>query len=149
MVDKSIPWVRFLFTGYRENSNGAISHYCFTTVTYNPDGRNKISDWSRIAVPREKLSAFLSANHGAILGNLDFDDENIRRFSCHTQDILDNHYCRKGLELVFYFEEDSNKLWYVTSRGEVFATLGFEEVYEKYQGILSGEVVLLESEFFS
>lgn len=148
-VDKSIPWVRFLFTGYRESSNGAISHYCFTTVTYNPDGRAKISDGNRIAVPREKLSAFLSVNSGAILGNLDFDDENIRRFSCHTQDILDNHYCRKGLELVFYFEEDSNKLWYVTSRGEVFATLGFEEVYEKYQGILSGEVVLLESDLFS
>lgn len=148
-VDKSIPWVRFLFTGYRESSNGAISHYCFTTVTYNPDGRDKISDGNRIAVPREKLSAFLSVNSGAILGNLDFDDENIRRFSCHTQDILDNHYCRKGLELAFYFEEDSNKLWYVTSRGEVFATLGFEEVYEKYQGILSGEVVLLESDLFS
>lgn len=148
-VDKSIPWVRFLFTGYRESSNGAISHYCFTTVTYNPDGRAKISDGNRIAVPREKLSAFLSVNSGAILGNLDFDDENIRRFSCHTQDILDNHYCRKGLELVFYFEEDSNKLWYVTSRGEVFATLGFEEVYETYQGILSGEVVLLESDLFS
>lgn len=148
-VDKSIPWVRFLFTGYRESSNGAISHYCFTTVTYNPDGRAKISDGNRIAVPREKLSAFLSVNSGAILGNLDFDDENIRRFSCHTQDILDNHYCRKGLELVFYFEEDSNKLWYVTSRGEVFATLGFEEVYEKYQGILSGEAVLLESDLLS
>lgn len=149
MVGKSIPWVRFLFTGYRESSNGAISHYCFTAVTYNPDGRAKISDGNRIAVPREKLSAFLSVNSGAILGNLDFDDENIRRFSCHTRDILDNHYCRKGLELVFYFEEDSNKLWYVTGKGEVFSTLGFEEVYEKYQGILSGEVVLLESDLFS
>lgn len=149
MVDKSIPWVRFLFTGYREHSNGAISHYCFTTVTYNPASKAKISDGNNIVVPREKLSAFLSVNSGAILGNPDFDDGKVRRFSCQRQDVLGNNYTRKGLELVFYFEEDSNNLWYVTSKGEVFVTLGFEEVYEKYQGILSGEVVLLESDLFS
>lgn len=148
-VDKSIPWVRFLFTGYRESSNGAISHYCFTTVTYNPDGRAKISDGNRIAVPREKLSAFLSVNSGAILGNLDFDDENIRRFSCYRQDASGNNYTRRGFEIVFYFEEDSNSLWYVSNKGVVFVTLSFTEVYKKYQSILSGEVVLLESEFFS
>lgn len=149
MVDKSIPWVRFLFTGYREHSNGAISHYCFTTVTYNPASKAKISDRNNIVVPREKLSAFLSVNSGAILGNPDFDDGKVRRFSCQRQDVSGNNYTRKGLELVFYFEEDSNNLWYVTSKGEVFVTLGFEEVYEKYQGILSGEVVLLESDLFS
>lgn len=148
-VDKSIPWVRFLFTGYKESSDGYISHYCFTTVNYNPDSKVKISDENPIEVPRERLSAFLSANHGAILGNPDFDDEKVRRFSCQKQDAGGNDYIRKGLEVVFYFEEDSNKLWYVTRRGIVSVKQSFEEVYKKYQGILSGEAVLLESEFFS
>ena len=148
-VDKSIPWVRFLFTGYKESSDGYISHYCFTTVNYNPDSKVKISDENPIEVTRERLSAFLSANHGAILGTPDFDDEKVRRFSCQKQDAGGNDYIRKGLEVVFYFEEDSNKLWYVTRRGIVSVKRSFEEVYKKYQGILSGEAVLLESEFFS
>lgn len=98
---------------------------------------------------RERLSAFLSANHGAILGNPDFDNEKVRRFSCQRQDASGNDYIRKGLEVVFYFEEDSNSLWYVNSQGVVFVTLSFTEVYQKYQSILSGEVVLLESDLFS
>ena len=55
------------------------------------------------------------------------------------------------LEIVFYLDEDANnRLWYVSgSNGNVLFTRTFEEVYEKYQGILSGEVVLLDSEFFS
>lgn len=89
-VDKSIPWVRFLFTGYKESSDGYISHYCFTTVNYNPDRKVKISDENPIEVPCERLSAFLSANHGAILGNPDFDNEKVRRFSCQRQDASGN-----------------------------------------------------------
>lgn len=149
MVDKSIPWVRFLFTGYKESSDGYISHYCFTTVNYNPDRKVKISDENPIEVPCERLSAFLSANHGAILGNPDFDNEKVRRFSCQRKDASGNECIKKGLGIVFYFEEDSNKLWYVTRRGIVAVKQSFEEVYKQYQGILSGEAVLLESEFFS
>lgn len=40
-VDKSIPWVRFLFTGYIEDTDGYISQYRFTTINYNPEGCNK------------------------------------------------------------------------------------------------------------
>lgn len=149
MVDKSIPWVRFLFTGYRADDDGYIGHYCFTTINYNPDGRVKISDSNNIEVSREKLSAFLSANHGAVLGNPDFDDKRVMQFSCRGHDNRGNDYTRKGLEIVFYFDEDANTLWYVNRSGTVFGTLSFTEVYEKYQGILSGEVALLESEFFS
>lgn len=72
MVDKSIPWVRFLFTGYIEDTDGYISQYRFTTINYNPEGCNKrnlarISEGDSITVPREKIREFLSANHGAIL----------------------------------------------------------------------------------
>lgn len=38
VVDKSIPWVRFLFTGYIEDTGGYISQYRFTTINYNPEG---------------------------------------------------------------------------------------------------------------
>ena len=100
-------------------------------------------------MPCEKLSAFLSANSGATLGTPDFDDKKVRQFSCESHDNSGRDYTKTGLEIVFYFDEDDNTLWYVNSRGTVFATQSFTEVYEKYQGILSGEVILLESEFFS
>lgn len=152
-VDKSIPWVRFLFTGYIEDTGGYISQYRFTTINYNPEGCNKrnlarISEGHSITVPREKIREFLSANRGAILGDLDFDGTEFSQFKGARQR---KHRLGRYLEIVFYLDEDANnRLWYVSgSNGNVLFTRTFEEVYEKYQGILSGEVVLLDSEFFS
>lgn len=152
-VDKSIPWVRFLFTGYIEDTGGYISQYRFTTINYNPEGCNKrnlarISEGHSITVPREKIREFLSANRGAILGDLDFDGAEFSQFKGARQR---KHRLGRYLEIVFYLDEDANnRLWYVSgSNGNVLFTRTFEEVYEKYQGILSGEVILLESEFFS
>lgn len=153
VVDKSIPWVRFLFTGYIEDTGGYISQYRFTTINYNPEGCNKrnlarISEGHSITVPREKIREFLSANRGAILGDLDFDGTEFSQFKGARQR---KHRLGRYLEIVFYLDEDANnRLWYVSgSNGNVLFTRTFEEVYEKYQGILSGEVVLLDSEFFS
>lgn len=153
-VDKSIPWVRFLFTGYLEDTDGYISQYCFTTINYNPEGSNKrrlarISEGESITVPREKLKEFLSANRGAILGDLDFDGAELSQFKGARQI---KHNLRRCLEIVFYFDEDDNsRLWYVgsNSNGNIDFTRDFDEVYKKYISILTGDAVLLESEFFS
>lgn len=151
-VDKSIPWVRFLFTGYIEDTDGYISQYCFTTINYNPEGSNnrrlaRISEGDSITVQREKLQEFLSANRGAILGDLDFDGAEISQFKSARQ--IKCHL-RSRLEIVFYFDEDDNsRLWYVDSNGNIDFTRDLDEVYKKYIGILTGDVVLLESELFS
>lgn len=97
MIDNHIPWVRYLFTGYRADDYGYISHYCFTTINYNPDGRVKISDSNKLEVPCEKLSAFLSANSGATLGTPDFDDKKVRQFSCESHDNSGRDYNKDGL----------------------------------------------------
>ena len=65
VVDKSIPWVRFLFTGYIEDTGGYISQYRFTTINYNLEGCNKrnlarISEGHSITVPREKKNKGVS-----------------------------------------------------------------------------------------
>ena len=153
VVDKSIPWVRFLFTGYIEDTGGYISQYCFTTINYNPEGCNKrnlarISEGHSITVPREKIREFLSANRGAILGDLDLIGAEFSQFKGARQR---KHRLGRYLEIVFYLDEDvNNRLWYVSgSNGNVYFTRDFDEVYKKYISILTGDAVLLESEFFS
>ena len=158
MVDKDIPWVRFLFTGYIADSNGDISQYCFTTLNYRshytPYNKAWILDGCQIEVPRERLGAFISANRGAILGDLEFDDASVKRFSSRRPYDSDssnsNGYIRNaGIEIIFYFDEDNSTLWYVDKKGNVDKTTDFVEVYAKYERILSGDAILLESEFFS
>lgn len=138
---------------YRGYSWVYISQYRFTTINYNPEGCSKrnlarISEGYSITVPREKIREFLSANRGAILGDLDLDGAEFSQFKGARQR---RNHLGGYLEIVFYLDEDANnRLWYVSgSNGNVYFTRDFDEVYKKYISILTGDAVLLESEFFS